>query len=149
MQYRLRRTDDIEIIHELDRQCFNAQTPAIDEDDLNDATWWLVEASVEGDWVPVGYGGVQPAPKGACLTRAGVLKAHRGAGLQKRLIRVRVAWAKAHGYARCYTYVWAGNLASMRSLIRQQFVPYYWERGEVTFIYFERKFASATPIEKA
>jgi GNAT superfamily N-acetyltransferase len=52
------------------------------------------------DMVPVGFSGLVPSQRWCdCmyLCRAGVLPAHRGQGLQKRLIRARVQVAKEQG----------------------------------------------------
>jgi RimJ/RimL family protein N-acetyltransferase len=80
---------------------------------------------------------------GAYMTRAGVVKAWRGFGIQQRLIRARETWARRLAQPRIYTYVWAGNVASMRSLNKCGYLPYYWEKcpeNGGTYIYLEKKF---------
>ena len=64
----------------------------------------------------------------------------RGRGLQRRLIRVRVRHARRIGLRRVYTYVSAPNIASMKSLVREGFEPYYfcWEESN-PFVYLERR----------
>ena len=51
------------------------------------------------------------------MIRSGVLSKHRGQGLQKRLIKARIAMARRHGYQEIVTYVLDWNLASANSLI--------------------------------
>jgi L-amino acid N-acyltransferase YncA len=51
------------------------------------------------------------------MIRSGVLTKHRGQGMQKRLIRARIAMAKRHGFKQIVTYVLDWNLASANSLI--------------------------------
>ena len=47
----------------------------------------------------------------------------RGRGWQRRMIRARLRWARAHGFERATSYTWGGNLPSQRALIRCGFVP--------------------------
>lgn len=140
---RLVHTEDLDLILSLNRSCFAAPTP-ISAEELEESEWWVVRLLGE----TVGFGGVQPFPEDhkGYLTRAGVLKAARGGGLQQRLIHRRVAWARSAGLERVYTHVWAGNIGSMRSLAKAGFLPYYTERAEcvgpnpeeLTFVYFEK-----------
>lgn len=51
------------------------------------------------------------------LCRAGVLEAYRGKGLQKRMIRLRLRYAKAHRGKLAITYTTKENFASANSLI--------------------------------
>lgn len=134
----VRQTDDLDTVHELDRACFPSDKAML-EDELNKSVWWIAYADKE----PVGFAGLTPdeeARKGFMI-RAGVLPEARGAGIQRRLIRARVAYCTKQDFTRIYTYVWAGNIASMKSVVRSGFVPYYWERTEdpMTLIYFERE----------
>ncbi len=153
--FRLRQTDDLDLIRDLNRAIFPI-TGAIDEEDLDESTWWVAERRRFAAGVPrhldydaVGFGGVRMMVDHAFMTRAGVLKEHRGHGLQQRLIQARVRWAKAHGAPSIRTYVWSGNIASMRSLCKQGFLPYKRTRepasGEnlypFTFIHLERHLA--------
>lgn len=63
----------------------------------------------------------------------------RGLGLQKRLIRARVRWARSCGASKIETYTWGGNLPSMRSLWRCGFVPFRrdWD-GQRSWIFWTK-----------
>lgn len=146
MKLTVRETDDLDLVQELDRQIFPT-TPALTEDELAGAVWWVARMGKE----PVAFGGLRLEDGGAkaMLLRAGVLAQARGAGLQRRLVRAREAYARRHGVPRLYTYVWAYGLASMNNLIKCGYRPYYVERtlyGEKnyqTFMYFEKHLRSA------
>lgn len=77
----------------LQRACLPHDEPVFPED----GAWWM---GWDGGQA-VCFGLVQPSCQWvdtAYLARAGVLEAWRGMGLQRRLIRVREAWAKRAGY---------------------------------------------------
>jgi GNAT superfamily N-acetyltransferase len=63
-------------------------------------------------------------PGEAYLSRAGVVPEFRGHGLQKRLIRARLAWARRAGLKAAYTYT-LRNPASANSLIACGFRSFY------------------------
>lgn len=141
MKYTVRATEDLAEVMKLDRQCF----PHDSVKDMGDGELWLASAD---DGEPVGYASLLVQDNGAkaFLSRAGVIKAHRGQGLQKRLIRARISWARKHGIPRLYTYVWAGNIPSFRSLCSAGFLPYYCQRYptvqpgvKITCVYLELK----------
>jgi GNAT superfamily N-acetyltransferase len=145
---RLRQTDDLDEIQELDRRCFPTDV-GLKGPQFLDSVWWVAEVqAVEAPWVPIGYAGLYPEldQNKAFLTRAGVVKEARGRGLQQRLIRARVACAKRLVAARVYTYVAVANMASARNLIKCGFLPYTYERlacgadGDMrqTFVYYEK-----------
>lgn len=52
------------------------------------------------------------------LSRCAVVKAARGSGLQRRLIRVRLRWGKAEGAAGAWTYTTLKNYGSMVNLLK-------------------------------
>lgn len=144
---RIRPTDDLDEIQELDRKVFPYDV-VIQGPHLLDSLWWVAEADGE----PLGYAGLHISEwrdgltKGF-LVRAGVLPEARGRHLQRRLIRVRVAAARRLGCARVYSYVSVGNIASLRSLIRCGLLPYYTERpGAVTFVHLEKLLTPAAQI---
>lgn len=86
--------DDIaETIHELQRETLPLDVPIQTEF----GHWWLVFH----DGKPVAFAGLDPytqTPNVGYLCRAGVLPAHRGHGLQRRLIRVRERKARVLGW---------------------------------------------------
>jgi RimJ/RimL family protein N-acetyltransferase len=91
------------------------------------AVWWLVKGP-GGE--PVAFGGIKYwAPdQSGFLCRAGVVRGHRGQGLQCRLIRARVRYARDAGWRGVYTYTLPSNPASGNNLIKcgfRQFLPSY------------------------
>lgn len=76
------------------------QKECLPEDRLyfpEDGVWWLMDHGP----LHVGFACATPSlqhAKGIYLSRSGILPAYRGKGLQKRLIRVRLNWAKRSGY---------------------------------------------------
>ncbi len=71
---------------------------------VNDAsTWWI--AFLEDE--PVGFCCLSPSmrrPNVGYLSYAGVMPEHRGQGLQKRLIRVRLKACRKRGWGEAVTY---------------------------------------------
>ncbi len=85
--------------------------------DFNLGYWWLVYHDAQ----PVAFAGLHPSfnyEDTGYLCRVGVLKAHRGLGLQRRLIRVREKKARALGWRFMVTDTTVENPASANSLIR-------------------------------
>ena len=72
----------------------------------------------------VGYATARELDGYLYMSSAGVNHRHRGKGLQKRLIRVRVKYAKSRGLKSVITYTSADNSASMNSLIACGFRVY-------------------------
>ena len=140
MKIVIRQTENLEVISKLDRTIFPYDLP-LSDDDLQGAVWWLAS---DDDGYPVAFAGVcMPATRQPFMIRAGVRSSYRGLRLQRRLIRVRYAFARrmrAEGWPwdYVYTYVAVANLASQRSLISCGFLPYYWERDDQTYLYFKR-----------
>lgn len=65
--------------------------------DVSDGFWWI---AYDGS-LPVGFAGIVRSHQWSdtgYMCRSGVLRSHRGKGLQKRLIRVREAKAKRMGW---------------------------------------------------
>jgi ribosomal protein S18 acetylase RimI-like enzyme len=106
-------------MRELDKECFPKDAPC----DAAVGKWWLL---LDGRKV-AGYASLRNAPHQpgiAYLNRAGVVKEYRGRGLQKRLIRVRLAYAKRHGYKEAISDSASYNVASSNSLIACGFKLY-------------------------
>jgi GNAT superfamily N-acetyltransferase len=99
----------------LDKLLFESDEPVKPE-----GSWWWVARDWRGR--AMAFAGMRAckheANEGlALLTRAGVRARHRGQGLQKKLIKARVALAKRQGFREVITYVLGWNLASANSLI--------------------------------
>jgi GNAT superfamily N-acetyltransferase len=113
MTYRIRREPVPLAVLPLDQECFPSDHRPV----LENSLWWVVWCGRE----PVGYAGLRVCQtscnKGlGFLSRAGVIAKHRGKGLQKRLIRVREAEARALGLTEVVTYVAHWNCPSINSL---------------------------------
>lgn len=99
--------------------------------------WWIAFAGKK----PAGFAGLRPSVRWervGYLCSAGVLPEYRGLGLQKKLIRKRVAQARAYGWNRCITDTVRDNWPSMRALIACGFRPFgpevRWnEQGDVVY----------------
>ena len=104
-----------EIITKLHTDAFMG---GIDEvPDLSNGFWWLMW---DGS-TPVAFCGLeycQYYQNSGYLARAAVAWDYRGNGLQKRLIRVRIAKARALGFKWLVTDTYATNHPSSNSLIR-------------------------------
>lgn len=114
MTYRIQRESVPLAVLPLDQECFPSDHRPV----LENSLWWVVWCGRE----PVGYAGLRvcqnPQNKGlGFLSRAGVLREHRGLGLQRRLIRAREAEARALGLRELITYVALWNCPSLNSLV--------------------------------
>ena len=114
MKYRIQRQETPLAVLALDEECF----PSDHRPALENSLWWIVWRGHQ----PVGYAGLRPCQwsqnKGlGFLSRAGVISKHRGRGLQRRLIRVREAEARALGLKEVITYVAHWNCPSLNSLV--------------------------------
>jgi len=116
MQYKIRQVDlsdprAIFVLAKLQLNCLPG-----DKAFPMDKGWWHV---VYAEDLAVGFSGMVPSVRWTdCvyLCRAGVLPEHQGHGLQKRLIRARVAKARALGYKWAVTDTY-DNPSSANSLI--------------------------------
>ena len=120
IRIRLAKDAELDEINELDSTLLPPKTwHGQDHDEI-----WVAIA----DGHIVGYASIRESeliPGWAYLSRAGVAPDWRGHGLQKRLIRVRLRWAKRRGLIAAYTYT-VDNPASANSLIAcgfRQFRP--------------------------
>ena len=115
---RIRRTEDLQAVHELDRITFPGDKPTLEKEATHE--WWLAEDAGG----PVGFLGLHLGSSSASITRVGVVGSARGNGLQKRLMRTAIQFARRRGIARVCTYVMATNIPSLRSLLAVGFKPY-------------------------
>lgn len=109
------------VITRLHETCFPGCTDY--GSDTPDTMWWL--AYGENDAV-VGFAGLRTCSveKRGYLCRAGVLRAHRGHGLQLKLIKTRITAARAVGMKSLVTDTVPGNYHSANNLIRAGFTLY-------------------------
>ncbi len=131
---RISQTTDLDLIAGLDRIVFGDEPLGVL---LKSSTWWVAR---EGGHV-VAYAGAELTDDGKYmfLSRAGVLPVARGRGLQKRLIDVRLKWARAQGATHAWTYTSWDNVVSQASLVKRGFVPYTWcEDDDFRGIHFKR-----------
>jgi len=82
--------------------------------------WWL---GWDGS-KPVAFAGLRLVEDAAFLCLSGVLRTHRGRGLQVHLIQTRERFARRTGATACITYTVPDNPASGNSLIRAGFRLY-------------------------
>lgn len=134
MSYQIRKVDITRpaIVHEINR--LQALTLPHDEPyPVTDGHWWL---ALDENGHSAGFAGLVDSQRFAdCgfLCRAGVLEAHRGHGLQKKLIMARIRYAKRVGYAYLFSNTY-DNPASSNSLMACGFRLYdpsleYGEKG--------------------
>ena len=76
---------------------------------------WIAE---DERGLPVGFCAAKNTLGYAFLLRAAVTEGANGQGLQRRMIRVREAWARKQGAKRIITYVSHANAPSLVNLIR-------------------------------
>lgn len=110
--YQIRRSEDVEEVRE-------AHTLAFPDDKWvgDDHEYWIARdarGAVAGFCSAI----ILPETNGVFLSRAAVVKHARGAGLQRRMIRTRVTWAKRQGVKHVLTYVSNKNYLSMVNLLR-------------------------------
>jgi GNAT superfamily N-acetyltransferase len=121
MRYRIHRADlscpDTQLaLTQLQKQCLPYDKLAA----TTSGYWWIVYSETGNK---VGFAGLVPSLRwGDCgyMCRAGVLPAHRGKGLQKKLIGVRIRQARALGWNWLVTDTY-DNPASSNSLIAKGF----------------------------
>jgi GNAT superfamily N-acetyltransferase len=85
--------------------------------------WWV---AFDGK-TPVAFANLRPSirsPDTGYLSMAGVLPKWRGKGLQRRMIKARVVFARELGWHTVITDTINDNAASMRSLISCGFKPF-------------------------
>lgn len=128
MRIQIRQCEDEQLLLQLDRICF----PDDDRIDPSVGTWWV--AYHDGD--PIGFAGakllvtpitnVRGVDMGGAvfLSRCGIIPIYQGLGLQRRLIRVRLSWARRKRCKRAITYTAYKNVSSARNLQKEGFLLY-------------------------
>lgn len=90
-----------------------ATFPFDSEPNWQEADWWIAYDEDK----PIGFCGGQRWPDSCYyLVRAGVLESHRGRGLQRRMVLVRLRRAADLGCYAVWTYCTADNLKSANTL---------------------------------
>lgn len=131
---KIRRTEDLQAIHELDRVTFPDDPPTLDREKTH--VWWVAE---DDGGNAVAFIGLAIGDK-AAVTRVGVIKEARGSGLQKRLLRVALMYARRQGFLAVATYVLVTNIPSLRSLVACGFKPFRTSKlGERIFLELEAR----------
>lgn len=156
IKVRRAKEDEIDEILELDRELFSPGyfPPA----QGGDVQWWLAEE----DGHTVGYAAAKPCkgdPLCIYLSRVGVIRAARGRGLQRRLIRVRERWGRANGAILSVSDTLYDNVASTRSLIACGYLPFlprepwagrgstYWQRSLAKVAKYAKTSKEAMPAD--
>lgn len=131
MSYRSRRADlaceeDVDHLTDLHKLTFGDTAPLAE---LDYGAWWLIYPFKSGFMfqMPVAFAGIVPASLGngiGYLKRAGVLKDHCGHGLQRRLIRMREAYARKQGWHTIVTETSPDNIPSANNLIKAGYKIY-------------------------
>ena len=99
-----------------------ATFPGTPEPEYGEGWWWLVYSGS----TPVGFAGMGPSARWertGYFNRAGVTYLFQGKGIQKRLIKTRMAWARKIGYTHVVSDT-RENPASANSLIKCGFKIY-------------------------
>lgn len=123
-----------QIVEDLQRTIFDTV-----HEPIANSYWWI--ALDEG--IPVAFCALhhyRNRPDTAFMALCGVAKSHRGLGLQRRLIKVRVRKSIQLGISRIISYTTNDNAPSANNLIAHGFkvyVPRY-EWGIKNAIYFRR-----------
>lgn len=108
----------------LDKAIFVSDLPMSSEE-VTGATWWTAWTSTENRvCIPVGFGGITAQNGKAVILRVGVLPSYQGQGVMRKIVRAICRHAKSQGRKVVDTYVWAENIASMRTLAKLGFLPY-------------------------
>lgn len=141
MKYLIRAADtrDFEIVALLVRmqlECLPGDKPLPPEDGF----WWIAYTDTG---VPAGFCSMRPSVRWqetGYLSRSGVLEGHRGKGLQRRMIRVRIVRARNLGWKYLLSDT-SENPASANSLIACGFKMYEPRDpyGLKTSLYWRRK----------
>lgn len=116
MKYRIREVagEERSYVVDIDRKLFQKRSPQDSPGpDITTGHWWIVEDETKAI---VGYAGMVPNsgdPAQVYLCRSGVLREHRGNGLQKRLIKKRLDKARQLGFTEAvsdtFSNPWSGN----------------------------------------
>lgn len=114
MPISIRRCRDLKLVHSLHQETF----PHDEWEPQAGVAHWV---AWDGDY-PIGFCSAKVVQGDTLyLTRAGVLKSHRGLGLQRRLVSHRVRYARKQGCVAAITYTTQDNFPSITNLILSGF----------------------------
>lgn len=84
------------------------------------SAWWVVDGDPSN-----GYCGARVTLDGrtCVMERAWLAPHYRGCGLQRRMLRVRLAFGRKRRCRKAYTYTWFENVPCQRNLARAGFLP--------------------------
>lgn len=135
---RLRRTEDVDLIKRLHETIFFG-----DYWEAGHAYWVLTEGVRN-----IGFCAAKKVDGGGgvFLLRAGVKSLYRGAGLQRRMIRIRERWAANEGASYCITYTMPNNWSSIVNLLKAGYKTYdpQWAWAGRDVVYWRRKVTPQT-----
>jgi len=115
--YSINRTMNYDLMTELNRKIFGKGLDLI----FKNHKCWIVWKDKE----PVGLCSYKDFGDGiAFLSRAGMIREHRGHGLQQRMIRIRLRACKEAGFKTAITYTTNDNGPSFHSLQKAGFFLY-------------------------
>jgi GNAT superfamily N-acetyltransferase len=100
---------------------------------LSSEALWVV---LDDDNEVVGAAGASVSRGRLILTICFLSPKARGYGFQKKLIDLRLRWGRKQGCKIAYTYTYRRNHASMISLLKNNFSPYYVDKSN--YAYFAR-----------
>lgn len=113
----IRATKDIETVRKLHKQTF----PSDEFYEHKKNKYWIAY----DDGRPIGFGiATDYGHNILFLSRAGVISKYRGRGIHKRLINVRLRFAKRNRFKSVITYTAKSNLSSINNIIARGFKIY-------------------------
>lgn len=131
MYYRSRRAnldseDDVDHLIDLHNLTFGDTAPMAE---FEYGAWWLVYMSdvLTRNTDPIAFAGITACAQAkhhGYLKRTGVLQAHTGHGLQRRLIRMRESYARKLGWTTIITDTSRDSLPSSNNLIKAGYKLY-------------------------
>lgn len=124
MSVTIRRTEDFELVHELERKVFGAYADQpIPKDKIATTAWWV--ARVDGK--EAGFAGARIIPEEPSLLyfiRVGVLPKYRGKGIHRKFNSIRLKYGRKNKCTHAITYTLSHNNASSNNLMRAGFKMY-------------------------
>jgi GNAT superfamily N-acetyltransferase len=109
------------VVAALDSEIFPGDDPLTGEE-IDRQLWWIARTETGK---AVGFLGAEAIPHNlAYISRVGVVWGSRGQGIQRRLVRACIRWARKRCTKAVITYTLGANIASANNFIREGFVLY-------------------------